>query len=278
MSNFITKYTLTVLNLITLFNKMKYGIMKKALLIILLLKSSLIISQDFNDRIVTLSNDTILCQITFVNGNNIFYDVKIKKAIDHKFLALEKVKTYVLSKDSKADLSMKKSEVKDTPVKYDSLQFKRILLIQRSVIDTSSVCTEQRKFHVGNRIAIKLYSNDLCIKGRISGIGDSTMTIGANTILYKHIKEIHSLRGRDIFIFGGVSYILPLGISIALIARGVQQQSMGNEYAGDYFLGAMAVAFMGLTISSAIELFGIIYRITAKRYNLDKNYKIIVLT
>lgn len=82
----------------------------------------MIFSQDFNDKIVTWTGDTINCEINLVNDYDIFYHFKEKNNIRRESIPINKVRNYILAKTSQPEIvSTKKRDTTITAVKYDSL-------------------------------------------------------------------------------------------------------------------------------------------------------------
>lgn len=74
--------------------------MKKLWVILLAILSLSSSAQEFKDKIITLKNDTIRCRITLVNSDNIFYDIVLKNYIENEYISIQKIKTFILDKDS----------------------------------------------------------------------------------------------------------------------------------------------------------------------------------
>jgi hypothetical protein len=96
--------------------------MKRLIIFLFILKLSLTFSQSFNDKIITLTGDTIKCQITSITDKCIFYILKKDKGTDNEYIFFSKVKDYALDKDSKPKIELKYSQDNSTiPANMDSL-------------------------------------------------------------------------------------------------------------------------------------------------------------
>ena len=85
--------------------------MKKIIpiLIVLIFVSGGLKGQAFIDQIIMKSGDTILCRITLVNDQNIFYTFKSKRSEKYNHVLLESVNNYIwASKNNKDNLSPEK--------------------------------------------------------------------------------------------------------------------------------------------------------------------------
>ncbi len=74
--------------------------LKLSISILPIFLASLISGQDYTDQIITKSSDTIICRITLVNDQNIFYYYQKRKIEKAAYISLTEVGTYNwLSKD-----------------------------------------------------------------------------------------------------------------------------------------------------------------------------------
>lgn len=100
--------------------------MKKIIIFFFILKYSLIFSQNFKDTIVTKTGDTIKCKITFINDNNIYFDISGNNNLNHEFFSLLKVKKYIITKGIQSEIPKEKT---DTLI--DQRKYNRLLAIRR---------------------------------------------------------------------------------------------------------------------------------------------------
>ena len=70
----------------------------------MIIYSSLIFSQNFNDKIITMT-DTIKCRINSVSDKIIFYHIPAKK--NEEYIYISKIKDYILDKDSKPTVALR---------------------------------------------------------------------------------------------------------------------------------------------------------------------------
>lgn len=78
--------------------------LKKYLFILLLIvTSNLANAQAYPDKIILKSGDTVLCKISLINDQNIFYNHKIKNTENNDFVALEAINSYQWNSKEKAD-------------------------------------------------------------------------------------------------------------------------------------------------------------------------------
>jgi len=85
-------------------------------------------AQEFKDKIITIKNDTITCQITMINDDNIFFNI-INRGNNHtsKYLSLVEIKSYYATKDSKPEiLTSIKPDSTGKANMPKSIQFKEI--------------------------------------------------------------------------------------------------------------------------------------------------------
>ncbi|MCF8379427.1 MAG: hypothetical protein K9H49_07610 [Bacteroidales bacterium] len=76
-------------------------------------------AQEFNDTIITLAYDTIICNITFINENNVFYEYRIKKRNKSDHIAIDQTHYFTgKSKDLK-EISRVESIVSETVLEVD---------------------------------------------------------------------------------------------------------------------------------------------------------------
>lgn len=68
--------------------------MKTTVLILSILSSSILYSQEYKDLIITKTNDTINCNITLVNESSLFYDYLKRNTKHSKYISLNEVLTY----------------------------------------------------------------------------------------------------------------------------------------------------------------------------------------
>lgn len=103
--------------------------MRKITLFIALITSLSLFSQEYNDLIITNSNDTINCKITLVNEYNIFYNYLKKKNENSTMISLGNVLTYS-SDGSKIEVIKKsvvviedKTPTNSLPINTDFLKY-----------------------------------------------------------------------------------------------------------------------------------------------------------
>ncbi|MBI2271403.1 MAG: hypothetical protein HYU69_13750 [Bacteroidetes bacterium] len=71
-------------------------------------------SQELRDKLIKLSGDTIVCRITLINDNNIFFDYNYKKGkIRNEYLSTRELKGYILDTNNKAEI-LARGILKDT--------------------------------------------------------------------------------------------------------------------------------------------------------------------
>jgi hypothetical protein len=97
----------------------------------LILYSSLF-SQGYRDFIITFSGDSIVCEITLINDQNIFYNHRPKKAQVNDHMAIENVSSYS-SQGQNIDLTLAQYEEIELP-EYDGVQWQYCELVGTSVL------------------------------------------------------------------------------------------------------------------------------------------------
>lgn len=139
--------------------------MKKTIVFLLITISITTYGQDFKDKIITLENDTINCNITLINNNNIFFEYKEIKTVVSKYISLTLVKSYLLDKNSITELLI----IKDTS--------------QTVQLTINNILTNNLKKELPNKTALKLQKGN-----------DSIISIISNeyNTLNKKIENINS--------------------------------------------------------------------------------------
>ncbi len=149
--------------------------MNKIILLLTLVSSSTF-AQNFNDKIITIKNDTINCNITFINDKNIFYDTQDKKSARSDYIPLLNVKSYNLDKDSKPYIF---SDTKDTVNKFskdDSLNVSQYIKkdsIRKNRIRKNSIYMEllgNAEYYSLNYERILFHKNFFSLSCRIGGL------------------------------------------------------------------------------------------------------------
>lgn len=152
----------------------------------------------------------------------------------------------------------------------DSVKTEKILLVERKTLKNWQTKPTQRIFHTGKKVAIKRYSNDSLLRGHIESIMDSSIIIKGETVPLKDIRRISVIRGETISWVGAAASALSLGVFAGgyIVINSV-------EYRG---LGAIVFGVLGSFCAVPVLIFGIIDRVTAKHYHLDKDFVIMVKT
>lgn len=117
-------------------------------------------SQNFNDKIITWTGDTIKCQITLINDYDIFYDVIVKNKNKNESIPTSKVRNYFLDKESSPDISLtKKKSAITTPAKHDSLVLAKKTVNYKNgfAINIEALIAEDFKLSYTRRIDEGLY-------------------------------------------------------------------------------------------------------------------------
>jgi hypothetical protein len=174
--------------------------LKKIISILLILKSSLIFSQNFNDKIITWKGDTIKCEITLINDYDFFYDKLINQKIKKDCISTLKVKNYILDKASNPDISItKKKDTSLTVAKYDSLRFaernaRNSILYKNGVaINIEALLVADFKLSFTHRIGDGLYLESM-ISYNIPLISDAVSY--NNEFSFIELKDPYGLYGR----------------------------------------------------------------------------------
>jgi len=251
--------------------------LKKVLIVIFILKSSLTFTQNFNDRIVTLTGDTIRCQITLVNSNNIFYNLKIKKSVQNENISLLQVKDWIIDKNNKPEILLKRqSDSLNLSTKDNSTYQTNTLVAQRTRLRDGQELTSQVMFLIGKKVYIRRYNNDTLVKGVLECVTDSSIMIKGKLIKIKDIKIISKHRGGDILIIG-LSSLAVLTVAIfvdkALFDPGVDKYGNAIEAHG-YYESEMAFLFCGFLDVVTVIPTGLIKLSLTRHYKMDRGWKL----
>ena len=250
--------------------------MKKLIIIIFLLKCTLAFSQDFNDKLITTTGDTIRCQVTSVNNDNVFYYIIVKNKINNGGISLMYVKKIIIDKSNNPLILLKgKRDTIITLGKQDSLLASKKLIVERTKLLKNQLQPTRVTFMIGNKVAIEKY-NYKTISGLIENISDSSIQIKGKEIKIKDIKRINKIRGITSTIIG-LSCALSAGIFFLIISN--YQPAEDNN--GNYVYGNDYTVFVIICITSTLTGFvaltaGIIDIATIKYYRMDKNWKIVI--
>ena len=245
--------------------------MKKLIFIlfIFLLKCTLAFSQDFNDKIITLAGDTIRCQITLVNNNNIFYNIQVKRNIKNEYISLQKVKNYILDKDSKPEIYVHgKWNILAISGKQDSLRKSKRLIIEQIKLPKGNKQLKYIFLDQGQKIKIT-YKNDSVVRGKIEFVNDSSVIIKNRSIKINEINSITKGVGGRLLIVG-VSSTALFAILAAVTAN---QPYNDNSMFGSPVYLFLPLAFYDLLIMVPI---GIIELASTKHYRMNDNWKIVI--
>jgi len=97
-------------------------ILKKLIIFLVILKSSFTFSQNFNDKIIPLTGDTIKCQIISITDKNIIYKINTPVGSYRDNIYFSYIKDYILDKNSKPKINLKHTIDNTTiPVQKDSI-------------------------------------------------------------------------------------------------------------------------------------------------------------
>jgi hypothetical protein len=153
----------------------------------------------------------------------------------------------------------------------DSNRTKRILYVERTRQYANQTEPTHKKFTEGNKVAIKRYSNDTLVHGKIEAIEDSSIIIKGKIIFLKDIKSIHVNRKPTFFIVGG---LIPVVTSSVVYVLSIQNPNNPAFDGPAWFLLTM----ISITVGVGIEIVGIIDALTVKHYHLDKDFIMTVKT
>ena len=246
--------------------------MKTKILIIFILTYSLGFSQSFNDKIITVTGDTISGHIILVNNDNVFYNVNIKNNIDYKSLSLSSVRHIILDKGNHAELLL--TGKKDSIIDKTNWTASKVLIVEKTTLQKNQTIPKSTAFTEGERIVIKRYNNKMIVRGKIESISDSSVSVKGNKIKLNEIQRISKRRGGTLLVTG-ISTLALSGISEA-ICNNIEQQK--NIEDGN---GGFSTSLIISIVICSVDLFiivpiGIIIAATTKHYWMDKDYKLIV--
>jgi len=166
--------------------------MRKIIIIIFILNSSLGFSQTFNDKIITFTGDTISGRIMLVNNDNVFYYINIKNNIDYKSLSLSSVRHIILGKGNHAEISL--TGEKDSIIDKTNWITKKVLIVEKTILRKNQAIPKSIAFTEGESIVIKRYNNKTIVKGKIESISDSSVSVNGYKINLNEIQRISRRR------------------------------------------------------------------------------------
>ncbi len=156
----------------------------------------------------------------------------------------------------------------------DSSKYEKILLVERTVLKKGQTKPTQRIFHIGKRVAIRQYSSDTLLRGHIETIMDSSIVIKGRIIDLKDIKQISVIRGASIIWAGAAASTF----SLSLLLTGYLVANANENANTDLGIGFALIGVAGFFCSVPVLIYGIIDKLTAKQYQLDKDFVIMVKT
>ncbi len=241
----------------------KYSFFRTAIIFIFLLNSSLIFSQDFNDKLFTKNGNVISCQIKKFVHKNVFFLTFDNEGLIHENIAELNLKKIILSNTHSSRLILKKKN--DSLVTldgYGSLMKSEKLILEKTKNRGKQIHQKQVTFKIGQRIKITKNNNEVTV-GKIEYIADSTILLKQNSIKTKEIKKITKGRGGT---------ILFTGLSIAVFASTIEKiRSNGSNYGGDILLEGFLIVAVDVILTVPL---GIVLFANTKHYRMDKGWKI----
>jgi len=239
-------------------------IMRKILVSIFILKTSVIFSQNFNDKIIATTGDTIRCQITLVNNNNIFYDLKVKRSITHEIISLHQVKTYFIDANNKPEILCKNRDSVKVNTNNNSYTGK-YLIVEKGI--------DKHVFKPGQKVSIVEFNNDKLEKGKIECISDSAIMLKGSLIKIKNIKKISKYKGVVLAKVGIASFVF--FASTSYISNNLYLDNEDDNSDGEVPAVPIISAFFA-TVSLIAEIPAIIEVATTKHYKMDKGWRLTV--
>lgn len=250
--------------------------MKRVLIFLLVIKSSLLFAQNYNDKIITLKGDTIRCEITLVNSENIFYSMVFKRDIQNENMPLTQIKNWIIDKNSKA-LVLQKAQFDSIvhQAKTDTLSNRNVLIAKRTKVKNGHEQISKVSFELDQKVYLETISDTFNAKGRIKAISDSFIMVNGERVAINDIGKISKHRGGDILLMG-VSTLAVTGILLSLSnqffpAKYDQSGNNYNKYDNlDYTLILMAVIFVEVICFLPA---GIIKLATTRHYKAKRGWK-----
>jgi hypothetical protein len=156
----------------------------------------------------------------------------------------------------------------------DSAKYEKILLVERTILKKGQTKPTQKLFHVGKKIVIKRYSNDIVLRGKIESISDTSIIMKRQAIPLTDIKTIYANRGIVTIKVGAVASTVTAWVTLAgLVIAETSINNVGYQNLLFFICGVAADIF-----TIPILIIGIIDHVTAKHYHLDRDFKIMVKT
>jgi hypothetical protein len=156
----------------------------------------------------------------------------------------------------------------------DSAKYEKILLVERTILKKEQTKPTQKIFHIGKKVAIRQYSSDTLLRGHIESIMDSSIVIKGKTIDLKDVKQIKVIRGSSIIWTGAAASTF----SLSLLLTGYLVANSSENSNTDLGMGFAFIGVVGFFCTVPVLIYGIIDKLTAKHYHMDKDFVIMVKT
>ena len=251
--------------------------MKKLIIIIILIKCSLAFSQEFNDKLITTTGDTIRCQVTSVNNDNVFYAVKIKNDFSIESLSIVYVKKLIIDKENKPQILLTgKRDTLITTGVDDTLAKSKKLIVEQTKLREGNKWPRHITFIAGKRIVIKKYHDKKIIRGPLEYVTDSSILVKGKFIKIKEIQSVQRHSGGTLLVVG-----LSTSASFIIIAEGVNVLTVPKyDKYGDITNDPTNI-IITIFVIGVLDLFtvvpaGIVQLALTKNYRMDKNWKIVI--
>lgn len=156
----------------------------------------------------------------------------------------------------------------------DSTGFEKILLVEKTRLKNEYAKPDRKIFHAGKRVSLERYSNDTVLRGKIESIPDSAVIIQNQVIPLSDIRTIRANRDKGVIKAGAIGSSLAAAVTLAgLMTAESSVHNTGNVNPWFFIAGVIADIF-----TVPVLIAGVIDHVAAKRYHLDRDYKISVST
>ena len=253
-----------------------FSILKKAILFFFILKSSLIFSQNFNDKIVTLTGDTIRCQILKIDSSNILYNLKVKKSFQNVYISKSLVKDWMIYKNNLHSTSWNhQGDSLFNVVNERSNDITKSLIAERIITKNGQQLTQQVIFTLGTMVYIRKYNSNTLVNGVIEYVSDSSITINEKSINLD-IKIISKNRGGDVLIIGlSLIALSPIAFMVGRSIYPIKLDQYGDDINGDNILSFdMKIILFDFIDLITVVPQGIVKLATTKHYNTDNGWRL----
>ncbi|MGD0711395.1 MAG: hypothetical protein ABR968_09460 [Bacteroidales bacterium] len=251
--------------------------MKKLIILLFILKTSLIFSQSFNDTIINVTGETIIGHVVSVSDYYVIYNIKEETKLNAFSISLNSVKHIVINNNNYPDLTItgkRKSIVSFSGINKPT---GNKLIVKQTKLRKNQDKPNSITFIEGDRIVIKRYNNNIIICGKIESISDSSVLVKGNKININEIQRISKRRNGTLLATGLSSVAFLSGIAYVSSATWQPKYDGHEDLINDdtgYLLAILGVAFVDFIITVPA---GIIQIATTKYFKMSDGWKLYIV-